>query len=63
MPTLDTTHNFMNGPQYFNQPPMNAVRHDFMQDISKLDLSSWENTPRPISELQDKQHVSRLEKY
>ncbi|CAG9861269.1 unnamed protein product [Phyllotreta striolata] len=56
MSTLEGPHHFMNGPQYFNQPPLNAVRNDFMQDIPKLDLSSWDNAPRPIPELQDKQH-------
>ncbi|KAJ8935953.1 hypothetical protein NQ314_012575 [Rhamnusium bicolor] len=59
MPTLDTSH-FINGPPYYNhQPPLNTVRHDFMQDISKLDLSSWDNAARPIPEIQDKQHVSK----
>ncbi|XP_023310968.1 ankyrin repeat domain-containing protein 17 isoform X5 [Anoplophora glabripennis] len=55
MPALDTSH-FINGPPYFNhQPPLNTVRHDFMQDNLKLDLS-WDNAARPIPELQDKQH-------
>ncbi|KAJ8971528.1 hypothetical protein NQ317_016798 [Molorchus minor] len=55
MPALDTSH-FINGPQYYNhQPPLNTVRHDFMPDITKLDLS-WDNAARPIPELQDKQH-------
>ncbi|KAJ8920471.1 hypothetical protein NQ315_005339 [Exocentrus adspersus] len=58
MPALDTSH-FINGPPYFNhQPPLNAVRHDFMQDNLKLDLS-WDNAARPIPDLQDKQHVSK----
>ncbi|XP_050507031.1 ankyrin repeat domain-containing protein 17-like isoform X3 [Diabrotica virgifera virgifera] len=54
MPPLDTSHGFINGPQYYNQPQINAVHREFIQDISKLDLSSWDNTPRPIPELQDK---------
>lgn len=59
MPPIDTSHNFMNGPPYFSQPQLNAaVRHDFMPDISKMDISSWDNTARPMADLQDKQHVS-----
>ncbi|XP_060527199.1 ankyrin repeat domain-containing protein 17-like isoform X2 [Cylas formicarius] len=47
--------NFMNGPQYFHQPPLANIRHDFIPDMPKLDLPSWDNT-RPLSDLQDKQH-------
>lgn len=60
MPPIDTSHNFMNGPTYYNQPPLNTVRHDFMQDLSKLDIS-WDNTARPMTDLQDKPHVSEFE--
>lgn len=60
MPQMDTPpHNYMNGPAYFNQQPLNAVRHEFMPEISKLDNISWgDNAPRQMAELQEKQHVS-----
>lgn len=60
MPQLDTTHNYMNGPAYFNQPPMNAVRHEFMPEINKLDNMPWgdNSAPRQMAELQEKHHVS-----
>nr|XP_023030075.1 ankyrin repeat domain-containing protein 17-like [Leptinotarsa decemlineata] len=56
MPTMDNSHSYMNGPPFFNQPQMNPVRQEFMPDITKLDLSSWDNTPRQLPDLQDKQH-------
>ncbi|KAJ8954976.1 hypothetical protein NQ318_000407 [Aromia moschata] len=60
IPALDTSH-FINGPQYFNhQPPLNTVRHDFMQDISKLDLSSWDNATRPIPSFKINSIVKRF---
>ncbi|CAG9773085.1 unnamed protein product [Ceutorhynchus assimilis] len=50
--------NFMNSPHFFNhQPPLPNLRQDFIPDMSKLDLSSWDST-RPMSDLQDKQHQS-----
>lgn len=59
MPPLETPHNFMTGPPYYNQPPLNAVRHEFIPEISKLDNISWgDNAPRQMAELQEKQHVS-----
>lgn len=59
MPQLDTPHNYMNGPPYFNQPQLNTVRHEYMPEISKMDQIAWgDNTTRQMAELQEKQHVS-----
>lgn len=61
MPQLETPHNYMNGPPYFNQPPLNPVRHEFIPEMSKLDNISWgENAPRQMAELQEKQLVSSI---